>query len=560
MPRVIAPAAMPASSRLLLLAAVAVLAATVLGNAWVAEDAYITFRSIEQLWAGHGPRWNPHERVQAFTHPLWYLVLAAGRGVSRDLYIVALAGSFAATAAVAWLAIRLSRNALVGAAALVALASSRAVIDYSTSGLENALAAALMAASVGVVTRRDSSAPGVATHVLPLATLAGLLACTRHDLMLLVAPSLAVAAWRSSRDVGWRAVAGRLLLGCSPILVWTAFSVVYYGFPFPNTAYAKLQTGLTATELARQGREYVIDLVVRDPAGAVLLVAGTASALARRHTFWLGVGLLTYVAYAVGIGGDFMSGRFFMVPIVASVILLAAAATRARLTLGAALGLATLSLLQPTAPIRVALTGVVPAEPWRSGIADEKAFYFPFTSARAWWRRDRTRPFPDHASTATGVALASSADRVTVAINIGFAGYVAPLNLPIIDVLALSDPLLARRPAGRPSRVGHYWRLPPEGYVESVRTGTNRLTDARLRPYYDDLRLVTDGPLFTRARWRAIVRLNATPPPWTDRDVPRLEDVPPEWLSRPELMAEPRQPPPRGSSGRVPAGRPPRGA
>jgi hypothetical protein len=61
------------------------------------------------------------------------------------------------------------------------------------------------------------------------------------------------------------------------------------------------------------------------------------------------------------------------------------------------------------------------------------------------------------------IVLARSADRVTVATNIGFAGYVAPLNLPIIDVLALSDPLLARRPAGRPSRVGHYWRLPPEG-------------------------------------------------------------------------------------------------
>ncbi len=142
------------------------------------------------------------------------------------------------------------------------------------------------------------------------------------------------------------------------------------------------------------------------------------------------------------------------------------------------------------------------------------------------------------------IVLARSADRVTVATNIGFAGYVAPLNLPIIDVLALSDPLLARRPAGRPSRVGHNWRLPPEGYVESVRTATNRLTDARLRPYYDDLRLVTDGPLFTRARWRAIVRLNANPPPpWTDRDIPRLEDLPQEWQARPELMAEPRRTP-----------------
>ena len=41
-------------------------------NAWVAEDAYIVFRSVEQLFAGNGPVWNPHERVQAFTSPLWF--------------------------------------------------------------------------------------------------------------------------------------------------------------------------------------------------------------------------------------------------------------------------------------------------------------------------------------------------------------------------------------------------------------------------------------------------------------------------------------------------------
>jgi arabinofuranosyltransferase len=275
--------------------------------------------------------------------------------------------------------------------------------------------------------------------------------------------------------------------------------------------------------------------------GAALLVAGIVVALRRRHTVWLGLGLLAYVAYVVRIGGDFMSGRFFMVPIVASVMLLVTAVPRGRLTLGAAGVLAALSLVEPTGPMRVAWSGAVPEEPWRSGIADEKAFHFPLTSARAWWRRDPSRPFPDHDLTAKGLAFATSADRVTVAINIGFLGYAAPLDLRIVDVLALSDPLLARRPTGRPFRIGHYWRIPPDGYVDSVRTGANRLTDPALRAYYDDLRLVTQGPLFTWARWRAIARLNTSPPPpWTDRDVPRLEDVPAEWFARPELMAQPR--------------------
>jgi arabinofuranosyltransferase len=532
---------MSASSRVLVLTAGAVLTFTVLGNAWVADDAYITFRSVEQLWAGHGPRWNPHERVQVFTHPLWFGVLTLGRSLSSDLFLVALGASVIAMAAVAWATVRLSSHAAVGAAALLALASSRAVVDYASSGLENALAAALVAASVGVVVRATPQHAKPRWSVLPLAILTGFLACTRHDLAIVVAPSLVACAWQSARHVGWSRVARHLGLGSLPFVAWTAFAVVYYGFPFPNTAYAKLLTGLSSAELARQGIVYVADFVTRDPAGAVLLASGLVAALARRHTVWLGLGLAAYVVYVVRIGGDFMSGRFFMVPIVASVALLAATATRVRLTVAAALALATLALVRPVGPMRVAVTGAVPEESWRSGIADEKAFHFPIASLRAWWHRDPTRPFPDHESTTKGRALAASATRVTVAINIGFLGYAAPLDVSIVDVLALSDPLLARRPTGRPFRVGHYWRLPPDGYVDSVRTGTNRLTDPALRAYYDDLRLATAGPLFTWTRWQAIARLNTNPPPpWSDRDIPRLENVPPEWFARPELMAEPQ--------------------
>ena len=52
-------------------------------NAWVAEDAYIIFRSVEQVFAGNGPVWNSHERVQAFTSPLWFGLLVLSRAVFR---------------------------------------------------------------------------------------------------------------------------------------------------------------------------------------------------------------------------------------------------------------------------------------------------------------------------------------------------------------------------------------------------------------------------------------------------------------------------------------------
>ncbi len=51
----------------LLLAAIALLA---LKCAWVSDDAYITFRTVDNFVHGHGLRWNTGERVQAYTNPL----------------------------------------------------------------------------------------------------------------------------------------------------------------------------------------------------------------------------------------------------------------------------------------------------------------------------------------------------------------------------------------------------------------------------------------------------------------------------------------------------------
>ncbi|MDQ6697041.1 MAG: hypothetical protein M3Z46_06235, partial [Actinomycetota bacterium] len=42
---------------------------------WTNEDAYINFRIVDQVLAGHGPVFNTGERVEAFTSPLWLAAL-----------------------------------------------------------------------------------------------------------------------------------------------------------------------------------------------------------------------------------------------------------------------------------------------------------------------------------------------------------------------------------------------------------------------------------------------------------------------------------------------------
>ena len=49
----------------------------VLRNAWIGDDAYITFRTVENFLSGYGLTYNIAERVQAYTHPLWMFLLSS---------------------------------------------------------------------------------------------------------------------------------------------------------------------------------------------------------------------------------------------------------------------------------------------------------------------------------------------------------------------------------------------------------------------------------------------------------------------------------------------------
>ena len=45
-----------------------------LSCAWIADDAFISLRVVENAADGFGLRWNTDERVLVFSHPLWLLL------------------------------------------------------------------------------------------------------------------------------------------------------------------------------------------------------------------------------------------------------------------------------------------------------------------------------------------------------------------------------------------------------------------------------------------------------------------------------------------------------
>ena len=299
------------------LAAAALLFGVALARtAWVTDDAFITLRTIDNLLAGYGLRWNVAERVQAFTHPLWLGVVTLFYAATRAPFASALAAglvvSLAGAGLIAW---RYRHDPVRAALVLSALTFSKAYVDFSTSGLENPLTHLLLFgfAMVTLDSSRDSRVPPAAAGAL----VSGL-ALTRPDAVVLVLPALATSRYRST-DVR------RLAAGLSPWLLWEAFSLVYYGALVPNTALAKLGSGVPRGELALQGLAYLGDSLRRDPITLVVIAAGAAAGVLRggRAARALAAGIALHLAYVVSIGGDFMTGRFLTPALALSVVLLA---------------------------------------------------------------------------------------------------------------------------------------------------------------------------------------------------------------------------------------------
>lgn len=486
--------------------AFALVAVALVRGLWLCDDAFITMRVVDNLQHGYGLTWNPPERVQVFTHPLWLFVLVVfDLALPGDFWPLALPGLLCAALAVGLVLVG-PRLAVGPTFALgAALAFSKAFVDYSSSGLENPLGMLLLALLLGLDLTQPSG-PVPPRHAFRAALLLALLGLTRLDLLVLAAPVVALrlrGAWRAC----WKAFVAGLL----PLLLWEMFAVAYFGFPFPNTAYAKLGAGVPAAELARQGWWYLEATLRRDPLTFALLVGGLAwlawRADARRRLWALGTGL--YLLYVLRIGGDFMLGRFLAIPYFIVCALAAGTLTTNRRR-RVAIAVVALGALVPGQPLWPA--GTERADQWFHGVGDERAFYAPATGV---WAR-RAPGYREHRFVVAGREARRTAEArggvTDVAGSVGFYGYYGGPRLRIIDTMAITDPFLARLPmtrtAGGEWRIGHFVRELPPGYAQTVASRVNQLEDPRLARLYDDLRLVTTGPLWDAARWRAIVRLN----------------------------------------------------
>ncbi|MFN2282792.1 MAG: hypothetical protein ACK2UQ_00095, partial [Anaerolineae bacterium] len=423
------------------------------------------------------------------------------------------------------IAFRASRSVWLGCAGLAVLTLSKASIDYATSGLENPLAHLLLVIFLLAYLNAERNCPpsvppsggderGGTKPLFWLAFLAALGMVNRADMLLLYAPVILYMLIKA-RSV--KAV-GVVALGFLPFVLWELFSLFYYGFPFPNTAYAKLTSALISRQdLMIEGLHYLQNSLRADTITLLVTALGMLVPFLTREWRKLPIvaGMALYLLYVVYVGGDFMSGRFFTVTLFAAVVLLVSSPKLAeKRTLQAIMlaGVVLVGLSAPFSPVRAsgevgARTGTESGWLYGRTITDERANYYRNTGLlRAFRQSD---PLPDHDWALEGRAAREVAPSVVEKGSVGFYGYFAGPQVYVVDLLGLGNPLLARLPPADPDwRIGHFGRLMPDGYWETLETGENRIVDPNLALYYDKLTLVIRGDLFDANRLRAIWQIN----------------------------------------------------
>jgi arabinofuranosyltransferase len=390
---------------------------------------------------------------------------------------------------------------------------SKSYLDFSTSGLENPLSHLLI---VTIILLAVSLATNYQARIFTFFCVScGLLYLTRADLILLIGPLAVLMAGRGLTTVpsttefasepqprgAFGIVFKALLIGALPVFLWTFFSIYYYGFPFPNTAYAKLATGISLADRISQGSAYFLHFAQTDPLSCLTILIGVVLGIRRRNLFGLSIslGIVLYLCFVLSIGGDFMTGRFFTAPLLLATIQIARVAFSPTKMLIAVSVILTFGLVNINQTL-LSGRGYANAAITTTGIVDERGVYY---QAQGLLTGDNDGIF-----SMRDWGMKARALEVTCG-GLGFKSLYAGPSTHFIDTCALTDPLLARIPSLTPKqRIGHFFRALPAGYTESVANQTNLIEDSQIRNLYDSIRLITRGELNDTDRLKRILSLN----------------------------------------------------
>ena len=474
--------------------------------AWIGDDAQITLRQVWNFVNGHGITFNISDRVQAFTHPLWFLILSSVTFITHELYYTTVILSIVIAITSVLLLLKLEftqeRTDITIITPVILLLFSWSFFDFTTSGLENPLAFLLVGLLLTNVSRKNWKNKLQLSYILM-----ALLVLTRFDYFILFLP-LALILLFECKSVKQALLA--ILPGFILLLMWHSFATFYFGFTFPNTYYSKLGTDIPTQHYINNGLEYLNSLK-RDSSSTFIIVSAVLLTLITKNRILisLSAGLLLYLLYIIWSGGDFMLGRFFAIIIYLSVGLIILA-----LKYKTILNMSTKNFHMLSLVLICIINGSTQQYPFNKGtnvnykprvsynyIGDERGGNY---RSGGLWSSERTK-FLNNESF---IAIKPKSYQTVCGLLGGISH--SDTSRYLIDLCTLTDPFLARFPPINSGffTTGHLIRMMPTNYGERLIGNIDSLPDERLNAMLDDFLLVTRGNLFSWKRIKTIWRLN----------------------------------------------------
>ena len=485
--------------------------------AWIGDDSQITLRQVWNFITGHGITFNFQERVQAFTHPLWFLILSVVIFITREAFYTTILISFVFTTLSIILLLKMEYDDKKKFATLISpvflLLFSWAFSDFTISGLENPLSYLLIGILLYIFSLENWRA-----NLKYIYTLLALLLLNRFDFVLLYLP-LAILLLFEFKSI--RHFMNSIYIGALILVIWHLFSIFYFGSPFPNTFYAKLNNTYTTIQNIEYGFHYFIALKSDLSTPLIIISSLILSILSKnRILIALSIGQILYLYYILSSGGGFMQGRFFSILAFQSVgqLILVFSSSKFKknfqLTVLTSLFFTCIILgFVSQHQIFSGTTRSIPEFPFLSETDDRpKPLYLYIGDERGFNIRTNGLFSPERQN---WFNIVEQSEKLPTKYR-STCGLLGSLSLTdvshyLIDVCALSEPFLARIPPIKNEIIvaGHHVRKIPTNYGEYLIGNADVLPDKNLNDLLSDVTLAAKGELLTLNRMKAIWRLNS---------------------------------------------------
>lgn len=432
----------------------------ILRNAWVSEDAFITLRHVENFTNGFGPVFNVNERVEGYSHPLWFAILSLFRwiGMSPKASVI-LPGLFFSMAALYILFFRIhfpgakkNRPSLNPAA--VILIGTSAFIDFGTSGLETSLSYFLL-----IIFAKFLAEDRWKSQPASLGLIVTFLVLTRPDFGIFLIALIIFYLYKTwKKDTSLKQMASFITPPLLILGIHEIFRMGYYAALFPNPFYSKSGDA----SYFSQGLKYLFDFGKGSLIYGILFLAVFAIILNfKRVDFRSRVLVLLFGAlhgfFVIRGGGDFMHGRFLLPAIILITVSVSGAFDRffenkvrmnqTYLTVSLIIFVLSLSVLP------VQKKGQI----YNHGISNERYAYYKnqIIPLKYLFKDTVILMWKTIGVNYRDLSLKSKLNIRLAYLNVGFTGFYSGRTIYLIDRLGLTDPIVSRISLVSRGRPGH---------------------------------------------------------------------------------------------------------